>query len=182
MSRSTSLSEEKPVFDVAVVGGGVMGCSVAWAATQRGLSVCLCEQFEIGHSRGSSHGDGRIFRKAQQDTTHIRMMERVLQLWEKLERQSEMKLHAYCGSLIIGPQDDTFYKSVRQTYDDSYLKYDELNPEQLTERFPQISLPDNVFAMYQKDAGIVYADRPFKLFQLSHGGMVLTFWRTQKFG
>ena len=42
--------------DVAVVGGGLMGAAAAWAAARRGLSVALHEQFEPGHTRGSSHG------------------------------------------------------------------------------------------------------------------------------
>jgi glycine oxidase len=39
--------------DVIVIGGGVIGCSIAWRAAQRGLRVLLVERDQIGH--GSTH-------------------------------------------------------------------------------------------------------------------------------
>jgi glycine oxidase len=40
-------------FDVAIVGGGLIGLAVAWRARARGLSVCLLDRGELGH--GTSH-------------------------------------------------------------------------------------------------------------------------------
>ncbi|MEA2287154.1 MAG: glycine oxidase [Solirubrobacteraceae bacterium] len=40
-------------FDVAVVGGGLIGLAVAWRARVRGLSVCVLDRGEPG--RGTSH-------------------------------------------------------------------------------------------------------------------------------
>ncbi|MEA2319130.1 MAG: glycine oxidase, partial [Solirubrobacteraceae bacterium] len=40
-------------FDVAVVGGGLIGLAVAWRARVRGLSVCVLDRDEPG--RGTSH-------------------------------------------------------------------------------------------------------------------------------
>ena len=49
-----------------VIGGGVIGASCAVASSSceaKHHQVLLLEQFdEIGHTHGSSHGDGRIFR------------------------------------------------------------------------------------------------------------------------
>jgi glycine oxidase len=39
--------------DVIVIGGGVIGCSIAWRAAQQGLRVTLLERDSIGH--GSTH-------------------------------------------------------------------------------------------------------------------------------
>ena len=98
-------TEPRTVYEVAVIGGGVVrpvlgGCDAtvlqsghlsnqpcrlsslgpwpiaqvgsasAWRAAKRlaargvegGGGVLLLEQFERGHVKGSSHGDGRIFR------------------------------------------------------------------------------------------------------------------------
>ena len=55
-------------FDVVVCGGGIMGAWTACIAARRGASVALADQFEPAHSRGSSHGDGRIFRLRMEST------------------------------------------------------------------------------------------------------------------
>lgn len=51
-----------------VVGGGIMGVSIARQCAQalrKQGRVALIDQFDTStHSRGSSHGDGRIFRQA----------------------------------------------------------------------------------------------------------------------
>ena len=39
--------------DVAVIGGGIIGLTIAWRAAQRGLSVCVLERGELGG--GASH-------------------------------------------------------------------------------------------------------------------------------
>lgn len=43
-----------PVFDVAVVGGGVNGCGIARDAAGRGLSVFLCEQNDLAGGTSSA--------------------------------------------------------------------------------------------------------------------------------
>ena len=42
-----------------VVGAGVMGLSAAWALVQDGCDVTVLEQFDVGHTNGSSHGASR---------------------------------------------------------------------------------------------------------------------------
>ena len=50
--------------EIAVVGAGVNGLATAHALTRAGRDVVVYEQFELGHTRGSSHGATRIFRLA----------------------------------------------------------------------------------------------------------------------
>ena len=48
----------EPVYDVAIVGGGITGCAIARDAAGRGLSVYLCERGDIGS--GSSAATDRL--------------------------------------------------------------------------------------------------------------------------
>ena len=48
-----AIADNLRAFDVAVVGGGLIGLAVAWRARARGLSVCVLDRGELGH--GTSH-------------------------------------------------------------------------------------------------------------------------------
>ena len=45
---------ETPVFDLAIIGGGINGCGIARDAAGRGLSVFLCEQQDLAHGTSSA--------------------------------------------------------------------------------------------------------------------------------
>lgn len=56
------MSEE--LYDVIVVGLGAMGSGSFYHAAKAGKSVLGIEQFSLGHTKGSSHGETRIIREA----------------------------------------------------------------------------------------------------------------------
>ncbi len=47
-AEEASLSNPTRSFDVAVIGGGVIGLAVAWRAAQNGMSVAVLERGELG--------------------------------------------------------------------------------------------------------------------------------------
>jgi sarcosine oxidase len=56
---------------IIVIGGGIMGSAAAWQLASRGADTVPFEQFDQGHTNGSSHGSSRIFRLAYPDAFHI---------------------------------------------------------------------------------------------------------------
>ena len=50
-------------------------------------------QFLLPHTRGSSHGQTRIIRKAYEQDFYIPMMNEAYQLWAQLEREAGVKLY-----------------------------------------------------------------------------------------
>jgi sarcosine oxidase len=88
--------------EIAVVGAGLMGAAAAWAATRRGRSVALLEQFTLGHDRGSSHGSARIVRRAYPDPLYVRMTGRTMQLWRELEDDANAPLLRITGGIDHG--------------------------------------------------------------------------------
>jgi len=45
---------ERPVYDLAIIGGGINGCGIARDAAGRGLSVLLCEQDDLANGTSSA--------------------------------------------------------------------------------------------------------------------------------
>lgn len=57
------------------------------------VSEFLVPQFVLPHSRGSSHGQTRIIRKAYDEDYYTHMMEECYQLWSQLEKEANVKLY-----------------------------------------------------------------------------------------
>ncbi|KAK3284255.1 hypothetical protein CYMTET_8091 [Cymbomonas tetramitiformis] len=84
----SSASSSTTEYDVVVLGGGVIGAATADSIASRGVSCLLVEQFEPGHERGSSHGDGRIFRFAYEEQIYVQLMKHALEGWQQLENDT----------------------------------------------------------------------------------------------
>ena len=55
--------------------------------------LCFVSQFPLPHSRGSSHGQTRIIRKAYEHDFYVHMMEESYQLWSQLEKETNVQLY-----------------------------------------------------------------------------------------
>src|ERR1043165_6391181 len=95
-------------FDAIVIGAGMAGSAAAWQLSCDGRRVLLLEQFEIGHQRGSSHGESRIFRFAYPQPEYAKFAMQSKPLWLKLERDSEKKLLHSIGGLDFADDPDCF--------------------------------------------------------------------------
>ena len=102
------------VYDVVVVGGGVMGVWATIQVRRRKKSACLLEQYEAAHTKGSSHGDGRIYRYAYEEMIYVDMMALALEDWQALQRAfPDVSVLAETGgvSLYGSPTGETSYDS-----------------------------------------------------------------------
>jgi len=81
------MAADAELFDLAIVGGGIMGSAAAWRASAAGLRTVLLEASPTPtHARGSSHGFSRIIRKTYADATYARLMCAALPLWDEASR------------------------------------------------------------------------------------------------
>ena len=87
---------------VVVIGAGVTGAAAAWQLARRGDRVTVLEQFEDGHTRGSSHGSSRIFRLGYPDPFWVRRCREALAEWRELEDQAGIGLVVATGSVDHG--------------------------------------------------------------------------------
>jgi sarcosine oxidase len=135
---------------VAVVGAGVMGCATAWALRERGADVSVHEQFELDHTRGSSHGRTRIFRLAYPEPHWIRLAQEAYAGWRDLDPD----LLGLYGLVELSP-DPTLLST--RALEETGVPIRLLEREEV--RALGATLPEGWTALYTADAGVVFSER-----------------------
>jgi monomeric sarcosine oxidase len=138
--------------EIAVVGAGVMGAATAWALARAGHDVVLLEQFELGHTRGSSHGEARIFRLVYADPHWVRLTQRALPLWRELEAESGESILTTLGSLDLGPGTDERAAALRECG----VEFEVVDGADLGSRYP-LRIEGGTAALLQRDGGVLNA-------------------------
>ncbi|XP_007520515.1 peroxisomal sarcosine oxidase isoform X1 [Erinaceus europaeus] len=155
----------KEVYDAVVVGAGIQGCFTAYHLAKHRKSVLLLEQFFLPHSRGSSHGQSRIIRRAYIEDFYTQMMEECYKLWAQLEQESETQLQRQTGLLILGKKEDPELKTIQVTLSRHGVDHQCLASEELKQRFPNIRLTRGEVGLLDKTGGVLYADKALRVLQ-----------------
>jgi sarcosine oxidase len=137
-----------------------MGLATGWALKRRGHEPVVYEQFECGHTRGSSHGRSRIFRLAYPEEEYIRLAQESLPLWRELEAESGETLLELNGLLEIVP---SLEESTAPALERAGVEWEQLEADDAERRYP-IRVPAGSLAMLQPEAGIVRADMALAAF------------------
>jgi sarcosine oxidase len=141
--------------DVIVVGAGVMGAATAWQLGMRGVSTVVCEQFALGHTRGSSHGPTRIFRFSDPQETYVRLAQAARKVWDMLEAEAGSPLLEATGGLDVGPHAVACAKALQA----SGGKCEWIEPAMAAEKFPAIAFRNTDHILYTPDSGVICADK-----------------------
>jgi sarcosine oxidase len=143
-------------IEVAVVGAGVMGLATARALARAGRDVVVCEQFRLGHERGSSHGTSRIVRLSYPDTRWVRLAQESYPLWRELEAESGRTLLELRGTLDLGD-----WEPNRDALAACGIPFKVLDAAEIERRFAVRADPGTQ-GLYQADGGIVLADEALR--------------------
>ena len=154
MSTDVPVGHQQNEVDVAIVGAGLAGAAAAWAASRRGLSVALFEQFAIGHRRGSSHGSARIFRRAYDDELYVRLTGEAAELWRQLEADTGMTLLRTTGGVDHGPRD--VIELVDENLSAAGVPHELLDAREAGRRWPGMRFDGP--AVFHAEAGVIDAD------------------------
>ncbi|MEO1288354.1 MAG: FAD-dependent oxidoreductase [Chloroflexota bacterium] len=161
--------------DVIVLGGGIVGASTAHALVNKGKSVRLVDQYQAGHKRGSSHGDGRVVRFNYTEAIYVEMAMHAYKAWDDLSARVGDPLIKRTGLLEYGPVGDESIQLSERILQDYDIPYEPLSVEQARERFPQYAFPDEGEIIYQPDGAVALATSAVKaLWQLfeADGGIL----------
>ncbi|XP_033747868.1 peroxisomal sarcosine oxidase-like [Pecten maximus] len=166
------------VYDAIVVGAGIMGCSTAYNIIKTGQRALLLEQFPLPHTRGSSHGQSRIIRKAYggEGDHYTKMMPEAFKKWAALEQETGTTLFKQTGILFCGSEGESFIKDVLKSLHKHSMPFTSLDSCALGKKYPMLRYPMDTVAVEDPSGGILFSDKSLAAFQkafINHGGVLL---------
>ncbi|MDE0684499.1 MAG: N-methyl-L-tryptophan oxidase [Candidatus Poribacteria bacterium] len=145
------------IYDVIVIGAGGMGSATAYHLAKSGANVLVLEQFQRGHTFGSSHGPTRIIRFFYDKAFYTELMKTAYAEWRDLESVSGKPLLFITGSVCLGISGNPYGRAARQSLDAAGVESEWWSAAQLRERFPQFRVSNDMDILYQKDTGFLHA-------------------------
>jgi sarcosine oxidase len=123
----------------------------------RGAEVTIFEQFEPGHTRGSSHGKTRIFRLAYPEQHWVELADEALVGWRELEREVGTGLLGLTGFVELCSGVEV---SSHNALEARRVPHRIVDPGELG-----FSAPAGWVALVQPEAGVVFADEAVVAFR-----------------
>jgi len=147
-------------YDVIIVGLGAMGSAAAYHLARRGRRVLGLDRFSPPHTLGSSHGQTRIIREAYfEHPCYVPIVQRAYVLWDELARAANTPLFLQTGGLMIGAPDSIVFSGAKRSADAHCLPHEVLTAEEVKRRFPALRPDDNMMAVLEPRAGILFPER-----------------------
>jgi len=145
---------------IAVVGAGAFGGWTALALRRRGARVTLLDAWGPGHTRSSSGGETRVIRATYgRHAIYTDMAARAMPMWRAFDAETGGGLFRKTGVLWMCRVEDGFAAASAAALRAANLSVEELTPRDTASRFPQIDLSGVTSALWEPDAGYVFARR-----------------------
>lgn len=154
------------VFDVIVIGAGVMGSSTAYQTAKRGLKTLLLEQFDFLHHRGSSHGESRTLRATYPEEYYSRMVVESSRLWEEAEAEIGYRVYFKTNQFDMGPSDDKALLAVVDSCRKNSIPFRVLNRNEVLQEFDgMFNLPEDWIGVVTHEGGVIKPTKAVAMFQ-----------------
>jgi sarcosine oxidase len=138
-------------YDVIVVGVGAVGSSICYQLAKRGVRVLGLEQHAIPHALGGSHGYSRQTKIAPYiGSVYEKLILRSYELFRELIKESgEPDIMVTTGFLDVHRNRDF------PAYKENHGHFEDLNLDQLKDRFPQFQLSAPYWAAYDPEGALL---------------------------
>ncbi len=141
------------IFDVIIIGGGIMGCSTAFQLAGRGLKVAVLEKGTIGG--GPSGKSSAIIRQHYSNELTARMALYSLRVFQNFEE----RVGGECGftrtgfMAVVAAKDLAGLEANVALQRRVGIQTELLSPESLRELMPGLETADMVKAAYEAESG-----------------------------
>ena len=145
-------------FDVIVVGLGGMGSAAAAHAAARGQRVLGLEQFQPGHTHGSSHGRSRVIRLAYfEHPAYVPLLRRAYELWRRLESDTGRRLLQMTGGLMIGAPDSEVVSGSLRSAREHHLDHELLDARGAPSPLPAVHARVKELSLFTKGKQVPFS-------------------------
>jgi sarcosine oxidase len=153
--------------DVCIIGLGAMGSATAWRLAEAGVSVVALEQFELGHARGSSHGDTRAIRSVYfEGGLYEGLVEAAYADWDAIAEAHGRRFLTRTGGLDISLVRGGIFEAARDAAEAAGAEHEVLEGAALTERYPYFDFHGReARAVYAPDTGLLLCAESVAWFQ-----------------
>jgi sarcosine oxidase len=150
-------------YDVIIAGLGAMGSAAACHLAKRGRRVLGLDRFQPPHQSGSSHGSTRIIREAYfEHPLYVPLVQRAYELWMELEKEAGRQLLLQTGGLMLGEPGGVLVRGAQRSAEEHHLLYKLLSAAEVRRQFPGFKPADNMVAVWEPRAGILFPDLAIK--------------------
>ncbi len=143
-------------YDAVIIGGGIMGCSIAFQLAQRGLKVALLEKNNIG--AGGTGSSSAVVRQHYSNELTARMALHGLRVFQNFEAQvgGESGFTKTGFALVVAAKDQAGLEANVALQRKVGVPAELISAETLQELMPGLVTTDFVTAAYEPESG--YAD------------------------
>ena len=146
--------------DLLVIGAGTMGAWTARLARLGGRSTTLVDAWGAGHPRATSGGETRISRASHgDDELYTRWSRRAREAWIAFGEETGEPVFVEAGCLWFGSAADGFEARSAATLERLGIPVERLDPDAVRERWPQVAIDDDEVAVFEPEAGFLFARR-----------------------
>ncbi|MDQ6712704.1 MAG: FAD-dependent oxidoreductase, partial [Candidatus Dormibacteraeota bacterium] len=134
------------VYDLAIIGAGVMGLFTADFARRRGARVLVLDEWRLGDPRAASFSLTRSIRNDYLDPAYARLAHAARQLWLDFQRETGESFLIECGCLNLAKASvtpdlsGTYAEQSHRVLEGLHLQTQAFDRDGLRARFPQFDV------------------------------------------
>jgi sarcosine oxidase len=154
------------MWDSVVLGLGGVGSFALRALSKESKNVLGIERFALGHAKGSSHGQSRIYRKAYfENPKYVPWIEYSLKEFRQLEKETgggddgNQAMMKECGMLLVQQAHGQYLEACSNCAREHNVVTETMGVGELRERFPQLAYQDDMGGVLEPQAGLLRPER-----------------------
>lgn len=145
---------------IVIVGGGIAGLCTAWALAEQGQEVTLVEQGELPHPLAASVDQHRLIRYPYAEAVgYCRMVKTAYEAWDKLWLALGEPHYVETGTLALSCYSGDWSDRSRHSLAQIGIPFGLISPEELTQRYPFLTIQGVRWGLYVEQGGTLLAER-----------------------